>query len=152
MPENDRQPKALTEPDFAELLDRHGADPARWPAAARASADALLARSEGARKALAGAERLEQSLARVLPGLPPPLGLATRIVANAPPRDAWLDWCTVRLWRPVALACLPLACGFVVGSGFVEDPGELDDVALVAFADSGQFSVFDEPLEAGEEP
>lgn len=51
---------------FARLLDTHGADPARWPAAQAASARALLAGSAEAqalhRRALALAALLDDSL------------------------------------------------------------------------------------------
>ena len=51
----------------------------------------------------------------------------------------------MKLWRPAALACLPLACGFLAGTGLIEDNSDLEDMALVAFADS---SVFDYAAEA----
>jgi len=49
---------------FAELLDAHGADPARWPDPSRASAQVLLATSAGARAALERAAKLDVLVAR----------------------------------------------------------------------------------------
>lgn len=138
----------MTVQDFADLVDRHGAAPEQWPATLRAAAGGLLAASASARQLLADAERLARGLDRVLRAVPAPLGLATRIVANAPRRDAWLDWLGVKLWRPAALACLPLVCGFVAGMGFIDDTTDLEDMALVAFADS---SVLDFATEAEDE-
>jgi hypothetical protein len=52
---------------FAQLLDRHGPRPECWPPRLRASAAALLARSEEARAALRAAEALDATLRRGLP-------------------------------------------------------------------------------------
>ncbi|NNG03651.1 MAG: hypothetical protein HKM95_06060, partial [Inquilinus sp.] len=51
---------------FQTLLDAHGPDIARWPPEMRAEAEALLAVSEQARRALAEARLLD----RALSGLP----------------------------------------------------------------------------------
>lgn len=52
---------------FARLLDTHGPRPERWPTAARAGAEALLARSAEARFLLAEACRVEVALEAALP-------------------------------------------------------------------------------------
>jgi hypothetical protein len=49
---------------FVELIETHGADPARWPEACRRSAQSLLAASAQARAALAEAESLDALIAR----------------------------------------------------------------------------------------
>lgn len=45
-------------PEFVDMLDAHGAAPARWPAALRADAERLLAADANARAALAREQRL----------------------------------------------------------------------------------------------
>lgn len=70
------------------LLDAYGADPARWPAAERAAALALLATDPAARAWLEQARRLDRAL-DALPPAPAPAGdLAARIRAAAQQRNA----------------------------------------------------------------
>jgi hypothetical protein len=57
----------MTPERFADLLDRRGPAPARWPASERAAATALLAGSATARAALARATALDAALRRDLP-------------------------------------------------------------------------------------
>ena len=121
---------------FEDLLDRHGVAPADWPTALREQALALLETSVDARRVFDEAQWLSDALDTALTDAPAPLGLKTRIVAKARSRDPWLDWFTVRIWRPVALACLPLAAGFAVGINFADDPADLEDQILIAFADA----------------
>ena len=121
---------------FEELLDRHGAEPAQWPAAWREQALKLLKSSEDAKRLYDEARLLHDTLDTMLVEAPTPLGLKTRILANTPRRDPWLDWFTVRMWRPVVLGCLPLAVGFAVGANFADDPVDLEDQVLIAFADT----------------
>ena len=65
------------------LLDAYGADPARWPAAERAAALALLAIDPAAQAWLEKARQLDRALDR-LPPAPAPAGdLAARIRAAA---------------------------------------------------------------------
>ena len=135
------------EHDFAALLDRHGSEVANWAAENRAHARELLESSAEARQLLAEARLLDETLDELLPGAAVPLGLGTRIVANAPHRDPWLQWLAVRLWRPAALACLPLAVGFAVGNTFADDAADLEDQVLVAFADADTFEAFALPEE-----
>ena len=135
------------EHDFEALLDRHGSEAANWPAESRAHALELLESSTEAQQLLAEARLLDETLDELLPGATVPLGLGTRIVANAPHRDPWLQWLAVRLWRPAVLACLPLAVGFAVGNTFADDAADLEDQVLVAFADAGTFEAFALPEE-----
>lgn len=127
----DTTPFGNTELD--ELLSRHGTQPRNWPAEARPPAQALLRESASARALLAEAERLERALA-AMPTPPVPLGLRTRILANATPRDAWLQWLTTRVWRPASLACLPLLLGIALGANVADDTADLEDSVLVAFS------------------
>lgn len=130
------------EHQFEALLDRHGAASADWPAEVRSQALEMLKSSPEARRLHADAQRLDDALDDILPNVAPPLGLRTRIVANAPQRDAWLDWLTVRIWRPVALASLPLVLGFAFGANFADDTTDLEDQLLVAFADADSLEGF----------
>jgi hypothetical protein len=54
----------MTLAQFVELLDIHGADPARWPDASRPAAQELLAADADARAVLAGATDLDALIAR----------------------------------------------------------------------------------------
>jgi hypothetical protein len=54
----------MTLAQFVELLDIHGADPARWPDPSRAVAQELLAADAAARAALAGATDLDALIVR----------------------------------------------------------------------------------------
>ena len=121
---------------FEALLDRHGADQADWPAALREQAVKLLESSDDAQRLYDEARLLDEALDTILVETPTPLGLKTRIFANTSRRDPWLDWFTVRIWRPVVLGCLPLAVGFAVGANFADDATDLEDQVLIAFADT----------------
>ena len=124
------------EHQFDALLDRHGAEPAGWPDALREQALKLLESSADAKRLYDEARLLDDTLDTILAETPQPLGLKTRVLANTPRRDPWLDWFTVRIWRPVALGCLPLALGFAAGANFADDPTDLEDQVLIAFADA----------------
>lgn len=121
--------------EFEAVLDRHGGDQARWPSELREQAEGLLESSPAARAALEDAKQLDAALAEALAAPSPAMGLRARIVANAQPRDAWLDWLASRLWRPVSLACAPLLVGFATGAFTMLESGVdlLEESALVAF-------------------
>ena len=120
---------------FEAMLDRHGGDQARWPSELRERAEGLLASSPEAQAVLRDAKQLDAALAEALAVPSPAMGLRARIVANAQPRDVWLDWLTSRLWRPVSLACAPLLVGFAAGAFTMLEGGVdlLEESALVAF-------------------
>ncbi|MFO7482162.1 hypothetical protein [Oceanibaculum nanhaiense] len=70
------------------LLDAYGADPARWPAAERTAAQALLAADPDAQAQLEQTRQLDRAL-DALPPAPAPAGdLAARIRAAARHQDA----------------------------------------------------------------
>lgn len=121
---------------FEALLDRHGGEPVGWPVELREQALKLLESSADARRLQDEARLLDDTVDIILAETPRPLGLKTRVLANTPRRDPWLDWFTVRIWRPVVLGCLPLAVGFGVGANFADDPTDLEDQVLIAFADA----------------
>ncbi|MCY4427014.1 MAG: hypothetical protein OXC05_08285 [Halieaceae bacterium] len=127
---------------FAELLDSHGAEPARWPETLRSRALMLVAAEPAAQSLLQEAHRLEAAL-NALPAPAAPIGLKSRIIARLPSvtpiflPDRMLDWLTTALWRPLLLASLPLAFGFTLGVGVYQDTGEPEDsLALLVFSDA----------------
>ena len=70
------------ESDFENLLDRQGADPARWPAAERTRANALLQASPQAQALLAEAQQLAEALDQAFPPMPAPASLESHILAG----------------------------------------------------------------------
>ena len=68
------------------LIAAYGGKPARWPAAERAAAEALLARSPEARAALAEAEPID-SLLDAVPALAPSPALRAAVLAGMPQSD-----------------------------------------------------------------
>lgn len=79
MKRHETQP-AMTLARFERLVDAHGADPARWPAADRATAQAF-ARSEAARPVLEAARALDAVLDRSAPVLPDAAAFARALAA-----------------------------------------------------------------------
>ncbi len=69
------------------ILAAYGAAPSRWPEADREAAEALIARSEPARAALAEAAHLDRLL-DAAPAVPEADGLAARLRAMMPERAA----------------------------------------------------------------
>ena len=123
---------------FEHFLDRHGQDFDRWPDDLPVQAKDLVGRSSRARKALLEARELESALDDVLTTVVAPLGLQTRILANLPEREAWFEWLAVNVWRPAALALVPLAVGFGVGLNVAQrtdatQTAAEDDVLLALF-------------------
>jgi hypothetical protein len=76
-------PDDMTLDRFAALLDAYGADPARWPDAERAGAQALLDRSAEACARRDAAAALDALLDRAA-AAQPSSALAARILAQAP--------------------------------------------------------------------
>jgi hypothetical protein len=54
----------MTNKQLQTFLDRHGADPTRWPQDERAGVESLIARSAQARAMFAAAQRFDTALAR----------------------------------------------------------------------------------------
>lgn len=120
--------QAMTEQRFAQLLACYGAQPERWPAAERAAALMLLDNNVNVRSMASEAGQLDQWLLLSVSHSPAFADLETRLLQRelpAPVRSLierlllWLlpspelPW--RQLWRPVAVACLPLAIGLLVG-------------------------------------
>jgi anti-sigma-K factor RskA len=109
------------------FLDRHGADPARWPAHERAAAERLIASDADARDVFEEAQRLDTALARHGQAIQPDGAAVARVTARlAGPlprqkRPFWrlptvlLDWQFAPAWpRMAALACCAVI-GFAIG-------------------------------------
>lgn len=75
--------KTMTLDRLLALIAAYGGKPAKWPAAERAAAEALLARSPEARAALAEAEPLD-TLLDAVPALAPSPALRAAVLASIP--------------------------------------------------------------------
>ncbi len=133
---------------FRRLIAAYGADPARWPPGQRGRAEALLARSTGARTLLAEAQRLDALLeADVKP--PADEQLAAAIIARAtsapqerapaPARAIALDWSLSRLWPQAVGLAAAAVLGFVIGwtDLLPADFGGGDTIDLADILDAG---------------
>ena len=109
------------------FLDRHGADPARWPAHERAAAERLIASDADGRDVFEEARRLDAALARHGQAIQPDDAALARVTARLTgplPRQKhpfWrlpavlLDWQFAPAWpRMAALACCAVI-GFAIG-------------------------------------
>lgn len=132
--------RTMDQDAFESALDRYGPELRRWPDAAAAQASSLIDSSARARALLAEARELESALDDALTAGPAPFGLETRLLANLPRREAWIEWLTIKTWRPVCLAFVPLLAGFGIGVNFAEDPADFEQDALVALFDPGEIS------------
>ena len=135
-------PASFTVEALADLLDRHGSDPERWPEAHRAPALALVQTHAEARSLLDEAQALDAAL-DALPTPAMPSRLPQRVL-DALPRDfaeIVLDWFAANFWRPAGFALAPLLLGFALGNTQQESTGDLEDaVTLLAFS---EMQVFD---------
>jgi hypothetical protein len=140
----------MDERTFAALLDRHGADRKHWPAAQAREAELLLERSAAARTELERARALDGLLADLanaspFPARPARARIATALEAGIRRTDRWQrlgDWFTVALWRPIALAALPLALGFLAG---VQHAPSVDAELMRALSELPLAGSFEEP-------
>ena len=141
---------------FEHFLDRHGSDPERWPDYLAAGARDLLEHSARARATLLEARELESALDDLLEAVATPLGLRSRVLAHLPEREAWLEWLTVKAWRPVALALVPLAIGFGVGLNVAQGAAmqsAVEDDVLLALFDPDELARYELPhTNAAERP
>jgi hypothetical protein len=141
----------MTSDDFDEFLDRHGVDPARWPADLAVDAEAMLQRDPAARVALAKAAHLGQLLEFGTPAAPfdaARVAASVKTVGQETPRPAirvdgfrpararaWAGW------RPTAALAASLVAGLLVGqSGWLqsESAGGEDEIASLAAAIDGE--------------
>ncbi|HUA52085.1 MAG TPA: hypothetical protein VMB81_07970 [Candidatus Sulfotelmatobacter sp.] len=105
---------------FKHLLDAYGADLARWPAAERRAARALIAADAQARQARDETAELDAMLDRYAPEPVSPARVAARLRSLPPPATDWraalaeLWWELRALPRVLAMVAVVLA-GFLVG-------------------------------------
>ena len=116
----------ITLDEFSHLIKVHSSNLAAWPSDLQIAGEDFLATSEEARALMKDYLELEQQL----DALPVPMfsGLEAKILGQSlPPRtpsllEQLLEWLlpnsgfTLRLWQPVAAACLPLVFGIVLGN------------------------------------
>lgn len=138
---------------FAAMLDRHGAQAARWPEPQ--AAERLLLRDATARRLLAEARGLEELLRESLPA---PNPTTARMRAEIRGRLSTGPWQRLTDWfdrgpllRPLMAALLPLSLGFVLGLGFPEPATEDDLIAAVSLLAFDQGTYLDESLNASAE-
>jgi hypothetical protein len=67
---------------FRDLIDRHGAEPARWPAVMRPAAEAFAAADPAARRLLDDARRLERVVAAVAAPQPVDAAFVGRVLGR----------------------------------------------------------------------
>ena len=129
----------MTVDDFNDLLDRCGADPARWPPGAQVAAQRLLMASEPARAAHAALGAAEAALAMTRARDDGPADFAARAML-APQVPHWASAAARR--RSVSLA---VAASLVLSVGLAEgawgprsdDPSQVLSAALFASGESG---------------
>jgi hypothetical protein len=142
---SDIEPIRLTDAEIADLLDRYGGDPTRWPAARARDVELALAESAAAAREMQAARALDAWL----DGLrrhEAPIGLEATIMARvarldrverADSLERFVGWLTARLWRPVLVGALPVLAGLAIGLATPE-PTDTDlagQIGALAFVD-----------------
>ena len=144
------------------FLDRHGADPARWPAHERATVEGLIARDPDARRVLEKARRLDAALGGYGATAAPDDAALARLTAKlngplpAQKRPFWrlpavlLDWQFAPAWpRMAALACCAVL-GFAIGFSGVDR--QLDTRTTTVSSSDLSTTVFDADPFPGVQP
>jgi anti-sigma-K factor RskA len=144
------------------FLDRHGADPARWPAHERAKVEGLIANAPEARRAVEKARRLDAALGRYGNTATPDDAALARLTAKlngplpAQKRPFWrmpavlLDWQFAPAWpRMAALACCAVL-GFAIGISGVDR--QLDTRTTTVSSSDLSTTVFDADPFPGVQP
>jgi hypothetical protein len=130
---------------FQSFLDRHGADPARWPLDQRAAAEWLIASEPQARQAFDAARRLDTALKHHAQARPADEASAARVLTRLGgplPRQKvpfWrlpavlLDWQFAPAWPRMAALGACAALGFFIGiSGIDRRIDPLDGLSAAA--------------------
>lgn len=150
----------MTNEQLQKFLDRHGADPERWPRQVRADVEWLIAQSVDARAVFELAQKLDAALTRHAIARSAADAAVERVLArlDAPlPRQRqpfWrlpavlLDWQFAPAWpRMAALACCA-AIGFAIGiAGLDRQIDRFDRITVAANTNVIDAVVFEpEPL------
>ena len=109
--------------DFERLLDLHGSNWKMWPEQARRHAQLLVRDHEDAKILYSQATEIDASL-RLEPPLAPKRlrrRILNQTINRLPSSESWIETFLTHLWRPVAVAFLPLCLGLAVGF-FDQDP------------------------------
>lgn len=136
--------------DFEHHLDIYGSRWERWPEHLREDAQAFLRDNEDAKTVFAQVVELDESLLLTRTSGAPTY-LRTRILANlansAIKSSSWLDQFLTHIWRPAAVALVPLFLGFAVGFFDQESVDELEEeIVAISFTDFEMLvGVYDEP-------
>lgn len=126
---------------FRRLLDAYGADLARWPAAERQAARALIAADPRARQARDETAELDAMLDRFAPEPVSPARVAAALRALPPHAGDWRAACAEVWWelgalpRVLAMVAVVLA-GFLVGFASLDlarSPRPGADVSALVF-------------------
>lgn len=139
-----------------QIIEAYGAEPARWPAAERDQALAMVERTPELTRLREEAGHLDAALDAFAPAIAPP-ALRDRILARTAGTsqrspsalDRFLQWLLAgtpreRILRPVMASLLPLLVGFALGAFSPANGADevlvqnalADDVAALAFVDT----------------
>lgn len=152
----------MTDEQFQTLLDRCGADPARWPPDDRVAAERLMAHDGRARAMFAAAQQLDKALVRYAQ-----LGadeesvkrVSVRLAVSLPRQkfSFWrlpavlLDWQFAPAWPRVAALGACAVVGFAIGMAGVDRPLDQIGVSPAARGDLGAL-VFEPEALTGAQP
>jgi len=150
----------MNDEQFRSFLDRHGADPARWPSDQRAGAEQLIADDRQARRTFEAACRLDAMLTRHMQKNVSEAPSTARVMAKLADRlprqrqPFWrlpavlLDWQFAPAWPRMAALGACAVLGFFIGiSGLDRSVDRLNGQSVSAGATGIGAVVFEpEPL------
>lgn len=114
----------MTRDRFRTLIEAYGADPRRWPAEERASAEAFVLQDDATATVLAEAREVDDLLAGLASAEVRP-ALREAVLAQAPrarpglPRISWFGWLSGAGWAAAAAAGLMF--GVALGHQLLQD-------------------------------
>ncbi|MBI1239102.1 MAG: hypothetical protein GC199_07135 [Alphaproteobacteria bacterium] len=151
---------------LTELLDAYGAASARWPAAERADALALIEKSPEAQALVAEATALDDALSGI-PAVPVSPALRARILLDAErllrpaPQPVvhapgWRNWIAQiwpgPVWQPATAFALSIALGGVMGLWGVDAAvATVDDDLIALIGDDGLSAIDLDAFDPAEE-
>jgi hypothetical protein len=142
---------------FKNFLDRHGADPSRWPRDERTAAERLIAADRPARQAFEAARRLDAMLAQHMQTKgsdPSSMARVMTRLAQPLPRQKWpfwrlpsilLDWQFSPAWPRMAALGACAVLGFFIGISGIDRSIDRHDGQTVSVPGTGIGSVVFEP-------